>query len=323
MPIPEHMTMTSSIRASEMEAMETSSVSSSHQEFCMETMQYTDTMLDLSDAEIHGDSMMSVKDKQKFFEEAQKAEVNKQYLRKDPIDIPERLGADGEEEEEEVIIEAQVPFKEDLPRIDLSRLVNRFESPQPKVYTRKDPIQIPERLGSDTEEGDAAEIERKPTPADEMPSFDMKAIKNVFELGQPSFHHVREEKRDKDGSGSFSETQSVTEHYTTMDEFGNTITVSGSSTTSHAESVQHSSGSPMPVPIPNPPSYAEVVKGGMGASPEPSAEELLKGFQQSWVESETVFRNLGFSANQQSRSSSSSSRTVTSGKKRMTKHGEH
>ncbi|KAG5261928.1 hypothetical protein AALO_G00290150 [Alosa alosa] len=280
MPVPEHMMMMHTAE------MEEESLSSSHQEFTMES--HSVEMFDVSEAV---DSMMTVKDKRVFFEEAQKAEVNKTYMRKDPIDIPERLGGDAEEDAESA--EIQERMKEDLPRVDLSKLVNKFESPQPKMYVRRDPILIPERLGSDTEEGDA-EIERRPTPAEEKPSFDIKAIKNVFELGEPSFHHVREEK-EKDATG-FSETQSITEHYSTVDEFGNTVTGSRTETSMHSENV---SG------IPNPPTYADVVRGNvpvLSVSPDASAEELLQSFQQSWADSETVFRNLGFSATEEQRS---------------------
>uniref|UniRef100_A0A4W4F0Q4 LIM zinc-binding domain-containing protein n=1 Tax=Electrophorus electricus TaxID=8005 RepID=A0A4W4F0Q4_ELEEL len=42
---------------------------------------------------------------------------------------------------------------------------------------RKDPIVIPERLGSDTEDTEA-ESERKPSQVEEVPTFDIKALKN-------------------------------------------------------------------------------------------------------------------------------------------------
>lgn len=236
------------------------------------------------------DSMATVKNKKSFFEEAQKAEVNKVYIRKDPIDIPERLGPDVEEE--------SVPLdllKEDLPRVDLSKLVNRFESTQPKVYSRKEPIVISERLGSDTED---AEIDRQTPRIEDVPMFTVKAIKDVFETGEHSSQAARElrEQIERRECGSVfseaeghSETSAVNEHFCSIDDFGNI--------TRGARSAVHSGSSLTHV---NPPSYADVVRGNVAAVPaDASTEELLRNFQQSWAESQGVFQNLGFSVTEQ------------------------
>ncbi|KAF3706376.1 Xin actin-binding repeat-containing protein 2 Beta-xin Cardiomyopathy-associated protein 3 Xeplin [Channa argus] len=240
------------------------------------------------------DSMMTVKDKKYFFEAAQKAEVNRLYMRKDPIDIPERLGPDTEEGSVPVIIEV---LKEDPPRVDLSKLVNRFESPKPKVYVRKEPILIAERLGSDTED---AEAETHASRAEEIPMFNVKAIKDVFETGEHSSQAARElreqiEKREPESACSepvgHSETTSVTEQFCCIDDFGNM--------TSEMRSAMHSGSS---VTRGNPPSYADVVRGRVptvAVPPEASTEELLRNFQQSWAESQGVFQNLGFSVTEQ------------------------
>ncbi|KAG7236561.1 hypothetical protein INR49_000824, partial [Caranx melampygus] len=241
-----------------------------------------------------GDSMMTVKDKKSFFEEAQRAEVNRTYMRKDPIDIPERLGPDSEEAPGAVTIDI---LKEDLPRVDLSKLVNRFESPKPKVYSRKEPIVISERLGSDTEDADAD----PPTPrTEEVPSFNVKAIKDVFETGEHSSQAARElreqiERREPESIYSepagHSETTSVTEQFCTVDDFGNI--------TAETRSEVHSGSS---VTRGNPPSYADVVRGKVptvAVPPEATTEELLRSFQQSWAESQGVFQNLGFSVTEQ------------------------
>ncbi|XP_044201007.1 xin actin-binding repeat-containing protein 2 isoform X1 [Thunnus albacares] len=231
------------------------------------------------------DSMMTVKDKKSFFEEAQKAEVNKTYVRKDPIDIPDRLGPDAEDGAEAVTIEL---LKEDLPRVDLSKLVNQFESPQPKVYSRKDPIVITERLGSDTEDADADPH----TPrTEEIPTFNVKAIKDVFETGEHSSQAARElreqiERREPDSAQptAHSEATSVTEHFCNIDDFRNVTTETMSEMHSETRG--------------NPPSYADVVRGSVPTvevTPEASTEELLRNFQQSWAESQGVFQNLGFS----------------------------
>nr|XP_015807905.2 xin actin-binding repeat-containing protein 2 isoform X2 [Nothobranchius furzeri] len=240
------------------------------------------------------DSMMTVKDKKSFFEEAQKAEVNKTYIRKDPIDIPERLGPDAEDAGEAVAIDL---LREDLPRVDLTKLVNKFESPQPKVYTRKEPIVISERLGSDTED---AEVEVHSPRSEEIPIFTVKAIKDVFETGEHGSQAARElreqiERREPESAHSapahHSETTSVTEQFCSYDNLG--------SVTRETRSEVHSGSSMIRG---SPPSYADVVRGSVPAVPVPpeaSTEELLRNFQQSWAESQGVFQNLRFSVTEQ------------------------
>ncbi|XP_014842160.1 PREDICTED: xin actin-binding repeat-containing protein 2 isoform X1 [Poecilia mexicana] len=233
------------------------------------------------------DSMMTVKDKKSFFEEAQKTEVHKMYTRKDPIDIPERLGPDAEEAMETVTIDL---MKEDLPRVDLSKLVNRFESPKPKVYARKDPIVISERLGSDTED---TETDSHTPKTEEIPTFNVKAIKDVFETGEHGSQAARElreqiERREHEPVGH-TETTSVSEQFCSVDDFGNVTRETRSET--HSGSLLTRG---------NPPSYADVVRGNVvSVPPEASTEEMLKNFQQSWAESQGVFQNLGFSVTEQ------------------------
>lgn len=234
------------------------------------------------------DSMMTVKDKKSFFEEAQKAEVHKMYTRKDPIEIPERLGPDTEDTTETVSIDLT---KEDLPRVDLSKLVNRFESPQPKIYTRKDPIVISERLGSDTED---TEAEAHTPKTEEIPTFNVKAIKDVFETGEHGSQAARElreqiERREAEPV-CHTETTSVTEQFCSVGDFGNMT---------ETRSEMHSGSL---LTRGNPPSYADVVRGRVptvSVPPEASTEEMLKSFQQSWAESQGVFQNLGFSVTEQ------------------------
>uniref|UniRef100_A0A3B3CYM0 Xin actin binding repeat containing 2a n=1 Tax=Oryzias melastigma TaxID=30732 RepID=A0A3B3CYM0_ORYME len=229
------------------------------------------------------DSMMTVKDKKSFFEEAQRAEVNKTYFRKDPIEIPERLGPDAEECPDAATLDL---LKEDLPKVDLSKLVNRFESPQPKTYSRKEPIVITERLGSDTED---AEPDVQTPKTEEIPTFNVKAIKNVFETGEHSSQAARElreqiERRESEGSHSGS----VAEQFSNVDNLGN---LTGGEMDSGSTSSRG-----------NPPSYADVVRGRVptvDVPPEASTEELLRSFQQSWAESQGVFQNLGFRVTEQ------------------------
>ncbi|XP_067230903.1 xin actin-binding repeat-containing protein 2 isoform X2 [Chanodichthys erythropterus] len=288
MPLPEYM-----IKAqTDLEGSRSSSCS----ETTFETQMMESSLMDITD--IHGDSMMTVKDKREFFEEARKAEVSRTYVRKDPIDIPERLEPDTEDNESEIprSIDAHERMLEDLPKVDLSRLVNKFESPQPKVYVRKDPIVITERLGSDTED---PEPEKKSALVEDIPSFDIKALKNVFEMGEQAHQYLREERKNlekQEGAPEgFSETKSATEQFSTVDEFGNIVTGSKTETAFHSESVTTRG---------DPPTYADVVRGNVAVldvPPEASAEELLKSFQQTWAESENVFKNLGFTVSEQHR----------------------
>ncbi|XP_077406766.1 uncharacterized protein xirp2a [Vanacampus margaritifer] len=241
-----------------------------------------------------GDSMMTVKDKKSFFEEAQKADINKPYLRKDPIDIPERLEGDTEESAQVLTVEI---LKEDLPKVDMTKLVNKFESTKATVYSRKEPIVITERLGSDTED---TETDPHTPRTEEVSTFNVKAIKNVFESGEHGSQAARDlreqiEKREADFSHSKpvdqSETSSLTERFCSMDDFGNMM-----------RNEVHSQSSGSSVTRGNPPSYADVVRGRVVTVAVPSdasSEELLRNFQQSWAESQGSFQNVGFSVVEQ------------------------
>ncbi|XP_015214432.2 xin actin-binding repeat-containing protein 2 isoform X1 [Lepisosteus oculatus] len=268
----------------------------------------------------------TVKDMKEFYEEARKAEEHKTYNRKEPIEIPVRLGLEMEDSDQ--LTENQ---RDDVPKVDLSELVHKFESPEQKVYVRKKPIVIAERLGSDTED----DGERKTTQTEEMPAFNLKAIKTVFESTEQSCHikdqknkHERMESRltsgehTADGSkqtfplrtqkGSkqnspqpaqqderqeesceptvSSKMNSVSEQFSGADKFGNKISGSRSATTmaQHSESIRTRHA---------PPTYADVVKGNIAVldiSADTSPEELLKNFQKTWQESERVFKSLGY-----------------------------
>ncbi|XP_038862170.1 xin actin-binding repeat-containing protein 2-like [Salvelinus namaycush] len=250
----------------------------------------------------------SVRDKREFFEEAHKAKVNKMYVRRDPIDIPERLGPDMEE----LKPENQENEKEDLPKVDLSGLVNKFETPEDTVYIRK-PMR--ERRGSEMEYTETG-VENTVTQEEEMPTFDIKAIKNVFEMVEqsPSFKGEKNKQEELESNltdpTGFSE-KSVTEHFSSLDEFGNKTIGSLSSTTvsQHSESIitHHA-----------PFSYADVVKKKKGSevttseSPEEaSTEELLRNFHKTWTESESVFKSLGYSVSEERTSHVVSHQTKT------------
>ncbi|XP_030642509.1 xin actin-binding repeat-containing protein 2 [Chanos chanos] len=270
---------------------------------------------------------VSVKDRKEFFEEAQRAEENKTHVPKNPINIPERLGPEIEEPESEKIEKE----KENLPKVDLSELVSKFESPQVKK-----PTVIPERLRSETEDLEPKR-ENKTTQQKVVPDFDNEAIKNVFKMVE-QHSSVKEQKGKKEGKESevseslskgskqdisqasesnslplhsqhvtveksvkpngFSETKTVTEHSQSVDEFGTKISESRSTRiiSQHSESVTTRS-----VPF----SYADAVKRKPTEAKEPekasaSAEELLNNFHKTWTESENVFRSLGYSVSDSS-----------------------
>ncbi|KAG8000690.1 Xin actin-binding repeat-containing protein 2 [Nibea albiflora] len=146
-------------------------------------------------------SCASVKEKREFFEGAQKAEITKTYTRKEPIAIPERLGPDTEECE----AENKNKEKDELPRADLFSLLNKFESPEEKSYFKKDLIPLEDWLHDDAE---SAECDKETSDilGQEMPTFDIQAIKNVFELSEQS-SSFREKKKDQEEPvSSLSET---------------------------------------------------------------------------------------------------------------------
>ncbi|KAM6979210.1 uncharacterized protein xirp2b [Tautogolabrus adspersus] len=292
-------------------------------------------------------STASFKEKKEFFEEAQKAEINKTYMRKEPIAIPERLGSDIEDSEEENKNEE----KEELPRTDLSSLVNKFKSPEEKSHIRKELIPLTEQLHNYTESTE----EQIDILEQEMPNFDIHAIKNVFELVEQSSSIGDEKKHQEEPVSSlgktkadtskrespqetkrgsrhstplpplknelesvpaepaaFSETKSITEHFSNLDKFGNKVTGTKTAVTEHSESVstEHT-----------PFSYADAVKRKAAAVKrtetydEDATEKLLRNFHETWTESETVFKSLGYTVSEETTSQVVSQQTkiVSSG----------
>ncbi|KAF0026464.1 hypothetical protein F2P81_021201 [Scophthalmus maximus] len=305
----------------------------------------------VEDSDISEPSTASVKEKREFFEEAQKAEINKSYVRKEPIAIPERLGQDMEES----VAENENKEKDELPRADMSSLVNKFESAEEEIYLRKELIPLTEHIHDDTESTDCDE-EKVDILEQGMPTFDIQAIKNVFDLGERS-SSSREEKRDhkepesslrettavtskwerpqetEGGSrqstplplqknevevvpaerSGFSEKKSITDHFSNVDEFGNGVIGTRTTVSEHSESVSTEQ---------TPFSYADAVKRKAAAArrtetyDEDATEKLLRNFHKTWTESETVFKSLGYtvSAEMTSHVVSHQTNTVSSGK---------
>ncbi|MEQ2162062.1 hypothetical protein GOODEAATRI_016007, partial [Goodea atripinnis] len=289
----------------------------------------------------------SVKEKREFFEGAQKAELNKIFVRKEPITITECLGPDMEECE----AENRNREKDESPRADLSSFVNKIESSEEKLYSRKEIIPPVECLHNDTESSDC-DKEKADVLQQEMLGFNIQAIRSVFELGEQS-PSVTEERKGKEelvsslgetrvdtsklerphetkgGSRqstplpflkndaettlaqpfALSETKTITEQFSNVDEFGNKVTGTVTAVTQHSESV-----STQQAPF----SYADAVKRKAARRAETydedATEKLLRNFHKTWTESETVFKNLGYTVSEETSSQAVSHKTVSLGK---------
>ncbi|XP_039611028.1 xin actin-binding repeat-containing protein 2 [Polypterus senegalus] len=231
-----------------------------------------------------------VKDMKEFYEEARKAEEYKVYTRKDPIDIPERLGPDTEESDRE-------EEKDDLPTVDLSELLHRFEAATEKTFVRKDPITTGDKHGNDHKD----ESSRGDVQTSDMPPLDFKAIKTVFENAERSAN-VKEERHKSSKRPPSREIEIRVGHEkqhtgakppeTKVQSEISTDTKTTSEAFSGASKHFWSMKSRHP-----PPTYAEVVKGNipvLDVSADVSTEELLMNFQKTWQESERVFKSLGY-----------------------------
>ncbi|XP_068602594.1 xin actin-binding repeat-containing protein 2-like [Brachionichthys hirsutus] len=292
----------------------------------------------VEDADTSEPSTASFREKRDFFDnKAHKAdhiaEINKSCMRKEPIAIPERLGPDTVE-----CVEKNTPKqKAELPKTDLFSLVNKFESPEEKSYFRKDHFPLTDWLYSDIE-GIDNDLEKMGILEQEMPIFDIQAIKNVFEIGQqsllkgggkdqekslsslcetraytPKWESSLETKDDSRKSTpipvqkneveraapspAFSDIQSMTEHFSHVHEFGNKVTGTRTAVTGHLGST-----SPQQIPF----SYADAVKRKASRPTETydgdSTEKLLRNFQKTWAESESVFKSLGYTVSEETTS---------------------
>ncbi|XP_068186260.1 xin actin-binding repeat-containing protein 2 [Antennarius striatus] len=283
----------------------------------------------VEDQDVLEPSTASFKEKRDFFEEAQKAEINKTYMRKESIIIPERLGPDLVE-----CLEENKPKKDDeLAKADLFSLINKFELPEDESYFRKDPFPLTGWLHSDIE-GIDNDVEKVEFLEQEMPIFDIQAIKNVFEFGEQNFSKGKKKEPEPLSSLSetraytpklessqvtkgdsrkstpiplqkneveravsspaFSEIQSMTERFSNLDEFGNKVTGTRTAVTEHSESM-----SSQQIPF----SYADAVKRNAARRSETydadSTEKLLRNFQKTWAESESVFKSLGYTVSEE------------------------
>lgn len=292
-------------------------------------------------------SSASVKEKREFFE---KAEISKTCVQKKHIAIPEQLGPDMEECD----VENKNKENDELPRANMSSLVNKFASSEEKIYNRKELIPHTEQLHHDTDSTDCNK-QKVDILEQEMPSFDIQAIKNVFELVEQS-SSSKEEKGDREepvsslnetiadtskwesppetkGSSrqstplplqkhevetvpaeptAFSETKSITEHFSNVDQFGSKVTGTRTAIIEHSESV-----STQQTPF----SYADAVKrkaaaGRRTETYDDATEKLLSDFHKTWTENETLFKSLGCTVSEETTSQvvSHETKIISSGK---------
>lgn len=297
-------------------------------------------------------SCATVKEKRQFFEDAQKAENNQTYTRKELSAIPIRRGPDLDERGEG----NKNREKEEFPKVHLSTCSNKFESSEDKLDLMKDLLSLTDWLDHDdritesnTEEADT--LEQK------IQTFDIQAVKNVFELAEQSCSDREdrkgeggEEEGSSSGSGlglteaaskqegsqqpasrpqkatsehveetgkaehapALTQTKSVTERFSNVDEFGNKVTGARTSVRAHSESVST-----------QPFSYADAVKRKAArrrrSCDADAPENVLRKFQQTWAESEMVFKSLGYTVCEETTSKvvSHQRTTVLSGNKGM------
>uniref|UniRef100_A0A668AU15 Xin actin binding repeat containing 2 n=1 Tax=Myripristis murdjan TaxID=586833 RepID=A0A668AU15_9TELE len=282
------------------------------------------------------DLSASEKDKKEFLDEA---EINKTDLEKDPNDIPVQSGLEMEESDKEL----KGKEKDEPTKVDLSE----SESPKEKLDVTQEPAPFAENEAENvkTDHEKADDLEQ------EMATFDIQAIKNVFEMHEQSSSlklekmneeepassssetradsSKRESPQETKGSSrqstplppqrdvaetvpvepsAHSETKSVTEHFSNVDEFGNQTSGTRTITTvsEHSESVSTQ----------RPPfSYADAVKRKAvrrtNTYDESSTEELLRNFHKTWTESETVFKSLGYTVSEEKTSQIVSHQTET------------
>ncbi|XP_048834201.1 xin actin-binding repeat-containing protein 2-like isoform X2 [Brienomyrus brachyistius] len=116
--------------------------------------------------------LVSVNENQGLFGEGPRVEVKRNYSHEDSIHASyvEDLKLDGMDIE-----------KEEVPWVDLSELVHRFETPGENVHIRKEAVVIVEGLESNTEDI-ITEEDKRILDVEEMPVVNITAIEGLFEI---------------------------------------------------------------------------------------------------------------------------------------------
>ncbi|XP_073701240.1 uncharacterized protein xirp2b [Garra rufa] len=197
-------------------------------------------------------------------------------IRKEPIDNTEKPGR--ETVDLELDTEKKARQQEDMAAFNIKDIKNVFEmseqsSPIKELQNKQEEQES--RVSEIASEGSKPELPPEREQCSQLcspplVSRDVKVDKSVDPAG-------------------FSETKTVTEHHSSVDEFGTKIIGSSSITmvSTHSECI-----TTQRVPF----SYADAVKkktSEVPVSPEASAEELMKNFHKTWTESESVFKSLG------------------------------
>uniref|UniRef100_A0A673XNL4 Uncharacterized protein n=1 Tax=Salmo trutta TaxID=8032 RepID=A0A673XNL4_SALTR len=247
------------------------------------------------------------KHKKELYEEAQKAAV-KTYVRKDPIDIPERLGPDMEEPKT-----SNQDSKDETQSTSEKITENSTEVVGSTESTDKELMEASEMSESSivtTSVRDKREFFEEAQKAETNKTYQENTQETQRGSGQISPLPSQKEVQQTSADPTDSETKLVTEHFLNLGELGNKTIGSLSSTTVS----QHSKS----VPTHRPPfSYADVVKKkGSQVTPsetpdEASTEELLRNFHKTWTESESFFKSLGYSVSEERTSHVVSHQTKT------------
>ncbi|XP_039539362.1 xin actin-binding repeat-containing protein 2 [Pimephales promelas] len=245
----------------------------------------------------------------------------------DALDILERLGPNTEVKKSE----SAVKEKENLSKVEISGLAETIETSERKVGIGKDPVDKTEKPSWKTEDLEL-DMEKKASQQEDVPAFNIKDIKNVFEMSEQSspikaLQNKQEEQQSRvseiASEGSKPELPPEREQCSQLSspppvckdvKADKSVNPTGFSETkafienyssvdefgtkivgsrsTTTVSKHTQSVTTQRVPF----SYADAVKKKtpeVKVSPEASAEELMKNFHKTWAESESVFKSLG------------------------------
>ncbi|XP_069081367.1 xin actin-binding repeat-containing protein 2 isoform X2 [Pleurodeles waltl] len=279
----------------------------------------------------------TVKDIKTMHDEVSKVEQKRTYTRKDPIDIPKRL--EPQSSSTEMLSSTQ---STEMPKVDISGLLYKFESTDKQVSVIKEPVEMAERIRSENK----SDINMTGTN-EGMPAFDIRSVRNVFESSSQNKsskneRHTfmkdefgmssQEQGQEKSGSRgpSYREPLKAKEAAHTKQDSalrkqsdrerssdallrGELFTGMESFEMVGSRTATAASGS-----FENlrpgfefrhaPPTYEDVISGhSLDISAADSPEELLRNFQKTWQESERVFKSLGYTVSEASESEMRSS----------------
>ncbi|XP_069472375.1 xin actin-binding repeat-containing protein 2 isoform X2 [Ambystoma mexicanum] len=281
----------------------------------------------------------TVKDNKEMHTIAKKEAQKATHIRQDLIDIPERLGSNCGKAD----LQLSGTQKTEVPNIDMSGLLYKFESTDKQVFVRNEPVVLADRIRIEQ-----ANMTNNTSGTTEVtPAFDIRSARSVFEASNQN-KTVKSEKHkrmnEKVGMASVGQEQMkgisrgsqsrqshvqkadthlkqqsvlrqhrdaelslgpvlLGDHFTGVE----SIEMSGSRTAS-AASGSFENLRPGYEFRHAPPTYEDVISGhSIDISDADSPEELLRNFQKTWQESERVFKSLGYTVTEGSESETRSS----------------